>query len=289
MKFLVPLLFLAIHSASAQSTVFWQYTYYKSFLTSLRECAEYYEVSNCDLNAYIEASYPSNEIVKKLIRCTLYGLGAWDDNAGVQENVIQSFFIPALEDTCYLDRTRECLKSIECGNVYDKAYGSFQCYYNHFGNLSPDEKFLPLSGEELGLLASQTFDIADLPQCVLQKYANGHVLDQPSFPFVLFTYLVRGGYYRIDGGLQLGNMFVQWGKSELLTPETQQCVEKAIHESGDSAQVDIVHRIYSSCLGEILHLDQVLEANAKLLRDEEDVSCSCNVCADAEAPIYNKV
>ncbi|XP_055589851.1 uncharacterized protein LOC129742031 [Uranotaenia lowii] len=296
MKTFAAFLVVALYSTAAVQCNLPHYTFVKSFLQGIQECAEYYEISSCDLNGFIQASYPNSAIVKKLIRCTLLNLQAYDDNSGIIESAFQNWFSPAPEDTCYLNRTRECIaNSVSEGQDNDsKAYAVFQCYYSQYGNLVDSEQFVINSPNEVKTLANAALVIANLPQCVLNEYSQGNIIDDSNFPAVLLTQYVRGGYYTIEGGLQLNVLYTQYGNPELLAPQTQQCVDAAVAAAPHGASnAEILASIFRNCLSHIVPtLQELQDAAAELLAAVSfpAPTCGCDVCADdAPAPFYNRI
>ncbi|KAL9705658.1 hypothetical protein quinque_009176 [Culex quinquefasciatus] len=171
-----------------------QYTAYKGFPAAWQECGEYFEVPNCTLEQYREDSYPCEGAVKELIRCSLINLSAWNDTTGVRQHVIRNYFQPAAEDSCYENRTKECLKRID-SNDDVCATGrteSFRCYYRQYGNLISSAQFSPYESDELVQLTAYSFSVRHIPKCVLLQYAKGDILEEPHFPAVLLTWLLRG-------------------------------------------------------------------------------------------------
>ncbi|XP_055589817.1 uncharacterized protein LOC129741998 [Uranotaenia lowii] len=267
------------------------YSYVKSFRTGLRECAKYYEVSDCDLNRYIQDSFPETDVVKKLVRCALVNLAAWDDASGVLDNVIRNYFHPVPEDTCYHNRTQDCISKAlgSCNSLdqFSKAYLSFQCYFNQYGNLLTDEdRFIPYAPYEVQELAVNSLVIADLSQCVLKQHALGNIIDEPHFPSLLLAHYLHSVYYTSRDGIQLEILYDQYGNKELLTPETHQCVEAAQAAPGGSHHSDKLYRIFSRCLQHIVPtLQELQDGAASLIVDDQD--CGCDVCT--QTPFYNRV
>ncbi|KAL9705652.1 hypothetical protein quinque_009170 [Culex quinquefasciatus] len=190
-------------------------------LMGSRECAEYYEISNCTLDKYIAESYPNIEPVQRLIHCTLHNLVSWTDGKGVKEHVFRNFFVPAVGDTCYANRTRECIRSafhhLDHGNHFARAYVTFQCYYHH-----------------------------------LIEYSKGNVLDQPNFAPGYFLGSVRGGYYSLKHGISLENLYTQFGCPELLTKELKQCVEGVVKQYCDDSHEVKQFVTFKNCLNSVI-------------------------------------
>lgn len=230
-----------------------QYAIFKSFDTAYRECAEYFEVPNCTVDEYVVNAYPDDPEDKKLIRCALINLAAWSDESGVVESVMGNFFNPAPEDTCYADRTRDCIAASQtpCSDNQTLAYNAFQCYYRQYGNLNQSDQFVPYSPLEQQQLVLDSFAFVNVPQDELNNYSNGNVLDQPHAAELLYVLFVRGYFYIPGQGLLLQVLYTQFGNPELLTPETQQCVDAAKDAWDGNSQKDLVLAFFVNCLQNI--------------------------------------
>nr|XP_019932832.2 general odorant-binding protein 69-like [Aedes albopictus] len=229
------------------------YVIYKNFDTFFRECGEYFEVPNCTLDEYVVNAYPDEPEVQKLIHCAMVGFGGWVGGSGVVEYVMSNFFNPAPEDTCYADRTRECIQNAQplCASNATLAYKAFQCYYRQYGNLNQTAQFIPNSDLELQVLLETSIAAVNVPKDELVNYSNGVLLDQPHFAELMYVVLLRGGYYYPGQGLFLKNLYTQFGNSELLTPETQQCVDAATAAWDGQYQRDLIYAYLVNCLQKI--------------------------------------
>lgn len=229
---------------------------YKSFHDGLRECAEYYEISNCTLDKYIAESYPNIEPVQRLIHCTLHNLVSWTDGKGVKEHVFRNFFVPAVGDSCYANRTRECIRSachrLDHGNHFARAYETFQCYYHQWGNISPKKQFIPRTEYDFDTLILEAIHFRHVPECELIEYSKGNVLDQPNFAPGYFLGSVRGGYYSLKHGISLENLYTQFGCPELLTKELKQCVEGVVKQYCDDSHEVKQFVTFKNCLNSVI-------------------------------------
>ncbi|XP_053691977.1 general odorant-binding protein 45-like [Sabethes cyaneus] len=277
MKGLAIILVLAVYSSKALADLP-HYTTYKSFQTAFYECAEYYRVPNCTVRRYIEQSYPPEEEVKKLIRCTLINLGSWDDETGVHEQVLKNYFVPRPDDTCYEKRTRECLASIVYDNDYTRAYESFKCYLRYYGELISDDEFVPYEQLELQQLALTSLTIAHLPLEVLIQYCKGEFEGEKNFPDLLYIFLVRGGFYSSQSGWNLANLYTQLGYDILLDPATQQCLDDVAKEKCNADELTRLFEQWQRCIGPYVPLQQYIQIAAKqLLGDQANCLCNTNL------------
>ncbi|KXJ76633.1 hypothetical protein RP20_CCG009315 [Aedes albopictus] len=237
------------------------YIGYRSFDTYFRECGEYFEVPNCTLDEYVVNAYPDEPEVQNLIHCVLVGSRSWHDASGVVENVMSNFFNPAPEDTCYADRTRECVQNsqVPCDSNVTLAYKAFQCYYRQYGNLNQSDQFMPCSDRELQVLVNASIAFVNVPRCELLQYSVGAILDQAHFAELIYVILLRGGFYYTDRTLALNTLYTQFGNPELLTPETQQCVDASIAAWDGQTQKDLAYVIFVNCLQKIVPLLQLIQ------------------------------
>ncbi|KAL9705653.1 hypothetical protein quinque_009171 [Culex quinquefasciatus] len=289
MRLLASFTALGLISISAVFASLAHYTEYKSFPEALSECAEYFEVSNCTLNRIIDDHYPRNELVQRLVYCSLINLGAWDiEKHSERSHVLQGFFKPAAGDSCYQNRTQNCLKDIghTCKDHAERAYEAFQCYYRQYGNLVDDAQYVPLELNELYTLVSTGFAIQNHPRCVLVEYSKGNILDEPNFPRTLLTGSVRGGYYSRQRGINIENMYVQFGVPELVTAETRQCCDAALKEVCDGSDAVKLHRIFKNCLKDIIPTLKLVEECAEYL---EVSNCTLQWIAEDSYPNVEEV
>ncbi|XP_053691979.1 general odorant-binding protein 69-like [Sabethes cyaneus] len=273
MKGLATILVLAMYSSLVLADLP-HYTTYKSFQTAFYECAEYYRVPNCTVRRYIEQSYPPEDEVKKLIRCTLIDLGSWDDASGVREYVLRNYFVPSPDDTCYERRTRECLANLDYYCDLSRAYESFKCFYRYYGELVTDDKFVPNEQLELQQLALTSLTIANLPYEVLVQYCKGDIEGEQHFPELLFLILVRGGYYSTQNGWNLANWYTQLGDDSLLDPYTQQCIDDVAKEKCNADEVEKLFTTWQRCLSQYTLISQYIQQAAKTLVGDPD-GCIC--------------
>lgn len=271
MRIFATLLALSLGAllTSSVTAVLTHYALFKSFDTAYRECAEYYQVPNCTVDEYIANQYPSDPEDKRLVRCALINLAAWSDATGVVESAMSSFFNPAPEDTCYAERTRDCIANSQdpCADNQTLAYNAFQCYYRQYGNLNQSDQFVNYSPLELEQLSLDTFTIVNVPRCELIEYSNGNFLNQPNFAEVLYVFMVRAYFYSPDQGLLLPYLYSQIGNPELLTAETQQCVDAAKCAWDGKSQKDLVLAIFVNCLQKVVPLLDLLRSVANTVLD----------------------
>ncbi|XP_062541907.1 general odorant-binding protein 69-like [Armigeres subalbatus] len=191
----------------------------KSFDTALRECAQYFLISNETLARYYQQRFPCVDEVKQLVRCTMINLNAYDDNTGPLENVLGNFFKPHVWDTKHTERTKNCvaraLNRTSPSDVFQRAYDTFICYYHQLGTLVSDDQLVPCTPLEFKQVMTFVESALNMPAEVLLQYSQGNVLNEPSYPNALYIFAVRAGYYSVSDGIQLGNLYTQFGVPEI--------------------------------------------------------------------------
>lgn len=243
------------------------YFSYKEFDSYFHECGEYFEVPNCTLDEYTANAFPDEPEVRRLIHCTMVIFKGWQDGSGVVESVMSDFFNPAPEDTCYADRTRDCIQNFQapCDSNSTLAYKAFQCYFRQYGNLNQSRQFMPYTLREEQVLIETAIAIVNVPKDELVNYSNGILLDQPHFADVIYVVFVRGGFYDVVQGLSLDNLYTQCGKPELLTAETQQCVDAATFAWDGKSRKDLVYAYFVNCLQNVITFAQGIQEVATYL------------------------
>ncbi|XP_039445503.1 general odorant-binding protein 69-like [Culex pipiens pallens] len=254
MRTLISVVLFGLLSISTVQCRLPHYTIFKSFPQALQECAEYLEVSNCTLQRYVEDSYPNCEIVKKLLHCTLLNLVAWKEDSGVEHHVMVSFFEPAPQDTCYENRTAECVRNVlaTCQDKLSQAYEVFQCYYRQYGNIRESKQWIPNTANEFNELISLAIELANVPRCERIQYARGNILDQPSFARAFMIGCVRAGYYSLQDGVYLSSFYTEFGVPEVLTKQTEECVAAVSRQYCDSDHTTRLYHIFKKCLADVL-------------------------------------
>lgn len=285
-----------IVSAGEAQTFYPHYTEHKSFATALAECAEYFEVSDCSLDRIVRTSFPNEPAVRKLVRCALLNLRSWNDATGVNEHIIHSFFNPSPKDCDFLSRTRECIKKsqqqlVGISDVDRQAYNAFICYYRQYGNLNDTKQFLPLVPRELDQLLLTSLYLAGVSNGALVQFSQGHILGNSEFPDVLLIIFIRGGFFR--DRLLRENLYIQFGSPELLTPQTEQCVDATVYRLPCHAnEREQLYGIFRNCLQGLTDtLSIVQRISRQLLGSNVSLSSGSSTKAPSEincqAPYYN--
>lgn len=250
----------------------------KSFETSLQECAEYFEISNCTLQQYKAERFPNTPVVRRLIYCTMANLKAWYSAFGLYEPQMRLFFKPSPTDSCYQNTTQECLNSVpgkaHLSDVTSLAYESFQCYYCHYGNIVESAQFIPNTWSEFDRILKATFDYLELPEETLVQFCKGNISNNARFPEIVYIVGVRTGYYSLASGARLDRLYIGIGEEALAAPETKQCVDRVSSEYCKADVVTKVHQIYVQCLDSVVPLRQQIQLISKK-RVSNPALCGC--------------
>ncbi|XP_058456392.1 uncharacterized protein LOC131433807 [Malaya genurostris] len=236
----------------------------KSFRQALDECAEYLAVHPEAIERLISFNYITNEPeLRCLIRCTGINLGWWNDTTGVQIPIMESYFLPAPGDTCFVRRTRECFdaKIALCHDDCSKAYESFLCYFHHYGNLKFTNEYVPLTPLDAIQAAVDCINVLQIPGELLEQYSRGVFPDCQETKCLYRCQYIAEGLYDSRLGFNLPRIYAREHEIpdlELLSENTKACTELALRDSCDECtRFFRAHKCFSRC-GVIDHTTSVL-------------------------------
>ncbi|KAL9705637.1 hypothetical protein quinque_009155 [Culex quinquefasciatus] len=202
----------------------------------------------------------------------MVNLCAWNDTTGIKEHVMESFFAPHPNDTCFLKVTQNCIQesllplSQEAHN--SRAYAVFKCYLRHYGDLVHEAKFVPNEHLEFDQLIQDCFTLANIPRDELVQYSRGNIIDGASFPRGFLIGCVRLGYYSLQTGVNLGTFYAQFGNREILSQQTRECCERSAREHCDGDHATRLYHIFRNCLVDIVPTLGLVQKYAKSLVGE---------------------
>ncbi|EAT42032.1 AAEL006396-PA [Aedes aegypti] len=208
----------------------------KSFRQQLDECAEYLQISPGSVENLVAYNYVTDDpSLKCLIRCAGINAGWWSvggNSSGLQPPVIESYFAPACDDTCYVKRTQDCVSAnvAPCQDDCSQAYQAFLCYYHQYGNLKSSEEYIPLPQLDAVQAAIDCMLILRIPKELLEQYAQGIVIKGPeTLCLYRCQYLAEGLY---DGAaFNLTRVYIREypvPAPQIKDPATQACVDAAL-------------------------------------------------------------
>ncbi|XP_040172270.1 general odorant-binding protein 45-like [Anopheles arabiensis] len=183
----------------------------KSVAQAQEECARYQGIPCARLAVYNKYIYPNDSQTQCMVRCMGLNLGWWNDTHGVQESAMRSFFYPDPDDCDYERRTYHCLNSQRLNHpsphvdVCERAYESFRCYYEHYGNIVVTPQFVPLSDlQQVDVL----FQCANLLPFSVGR-SCGRKASKRDVDCLARCFLLRSGLYSEQHGPHLDRLYVQ--------------------------------------------------------------------------------
>ncbi|XP_058063266.1 uncharacterized protein LOC131213272 [Anopheles bellator] len=189
------------------------YYSYKSFGDAEGECAQYLQVPDDRLQRYQREGYPDEPEVRCLVLCVLENLRAWTNTSGLNEQVLQAYFVPSAEDCDNAKRTEKCLFYLpkECdGDRCLQAYRAFQCYYQNYGTLTYCPQFNIDYFDEEVQEALDLFDMLDVSEETRRKLAGGCFPNCYESECFFRAFLLRADLYDDDNGPNLFNLYMQF-------------------------------------------------------------------------------
>ncbi|XP_053678571.1 general odorant-binding protein 45-like [Anopheles nili] len=222
----------------------------KSIAQAQEECVQYLNIPRARLAVYNEFIYPKDTETQRMVRCVGINLGWWNDTNGVQEAVIRSYFHPDPEDCLYDRRTYHCLKSqrLDCPTLDPsaRAYESFRCYYEQYGNIVTTPQFVPFTSLQL-------VDVMMQCDTMLQQPDDAPCtrIFKPSERYIgclLRCFLLRTGLYSEHHGPNLDRLYVQcnnYANETLFRERTTSCYRHLKSECLD--ECTLVRRFVGEC------------------------------------------
>ncbi|XP_001850706.2 general odorant-binding protein 45 [Culex quinquefasciatus] len=211
----------------------------KTFRRALDECAEYLEVPAETVEHLVSHRFQTSEQnLKCLIRCAGINAGWWNDTAGVQGPVIESYFQPSPDDTCFDRRTRECLEARAplCQDDCSRAYEAFLCYYHQYGNLRWSQEYIPLPHLEAVQASIDCINILRIPRELIEQYSRAIVPNVPETQCLYRCQYLAEGLYDPQYGFNHTRFYIRHHDQparEFLSDETRSCTEHALRDSCD--------------------------------------------------------
>ncbi|XP_055644103.1 general odorant-binding protein 45-like [Toxorhynchites rutilus septentrionalis] len=270
-------------------TAHWLEPNTESIYTVQQECADYLRLTDEAVQQLTGFGYADTPGVRELTHCILVALNAWGDDNLPKTHVIKNFFLPAESDSCYENRTQECLdksvKSLSPHDILGRAYHSFRCYYYHYGHIVEEEQFVPFRDFTLHQFIAESFAIENISKDELQKISDGDFFDVKKFPNIVFTYAVRAGFYDPESGPIIDRIYTQFGLPEIVSENTRNCVCAVRQQHfGEPTRT---YELFKQCFANILPTPDLLRSVAQGLLESSPSEATCNVCgATTSAPHY---
>uniref|UniRef100_A0A8D8LG51 (northern house mosquito) hypothetical protein n=1 Tax=Culex pipiens TaxID=7175 RepID=A0A8D8LG51_CULPI len=268
---------------------------FKSFEEAAYDCAPYYLLDDSTVRRFLaNPEHPSGCGDSRLARCVLIDLVAWDDEAGIKENVIWQFFEP-YRCNDYAERTRECIAGLRIQDVNERAQESLRCYLHHYGKLIPSKKyFVPLPDSGLLQLKRDDYLLAGTPWHVLEEVAEGNFSREYELAKALFIGAVRGGFLDFSTKeFYMDRVYTQFTFPSLLSEEAARCQAKVTREFHTNDPIALVFEKIKRCL-EVYQplLDLLKESAAQLVAKKpkgcggKSSGCGCHSCCAERNDAY---
>lgn len=211
----------------------------KSFRRSLKECAEYWEIPWYRVQKLIDNNFEhASKDLQCLIRCAGVNSGWWDDLDGLRYTVIESYFQPDVDDTCYADRTKECIdqRLSSCRTDCAKAYESFMCYLQQYGSLKSSEEYIPLTRLEAIQVAVDCINILQVSDDLLNQISQGEIPDIPEVHCLYRCQYLGEGVYDTQYRFNFSRLYIRHYDTpspEFLGDEIYNCAQSTLEANSD--------------------------------------------------------
>uniref|UniRef100_A0A182SV61 Uncharacterized protein n=1 Tax=Anopheles maculatus TaxID=74869 RepID=A0A182SV61_9DIPT len=187
----------------------------KNVAQAQEECVRYLGIPCARLAVYNDYIYPNDTETQCMVRCMGINLGWWNDIQGVQEPAIRHYFHPDPDDAQHDRRTYHCLKSQRLDNptphadACERAYESFRCYYEQYGNIVITPQFVPLTPLQLSDVLLQCADILQFPGVESGACDTAAKPSERDIGCLARCFLLRSGLYTDQHGPNLDRLYVQ--------------------------------------------------------------------------------
>uniref|UniRef100_A0A182F2I7 Odorant-binding protein n=1 Tax=Anopheles albimanus TaxID=7167 RepID=A0A182F2I7_ANOAL len=242
----------------------------KSVVQAQQECVEYLNVPRHRLYEYLGHNYANDAKTKCMIRCVGLNLKWWNASVALREDVIQQYFLPGPDDSASIDRTRACIEKrvSSKSSLCSRAYESFQCYLEHYGELLNCPKTVPLSEERFAEAVHFCLDTLQAPLAEFRTYCSSRgFLECERSRCLLRCIAIRTGIYSDQYGafaaryqLQFGNITSGTGGDGL---EQDICTTRLRREGLDKCT--LAARVLHECFDFQITLHAALERSLILL------------------------
>ncbi|KFB40141.1 AGAP000640-PA-like protein [Anopheles sinensis] len=234
---------------------------HKSIRQAQEECVQYLGIPRARLAVYNEHIYPQDTETKCMVRCMGLNLGWWNDTAGLKESALRSYFHPDPDDCQYVRRTYHCLKSQRLDSYApqgldpcERAYESFRCYYEQYGNIVVTPQFVPLTPLRMAAVMEDCAVIMHLPKTVggcSKKDAAGSLYSTRDAGCFLRCVFLRSGLYSEQYGPNIDRIYVQgegYHNETLYRDYTMACYRQL--KSSCLDECDLMYRFVKECFPE---------------------------------------
>uniref|UniRef100_A0A182S874 Odorant-binding protein n=1 Tax=Anopheles maculatus TaxID=74869 RepID=A0A182S874_9DIPT len=187
----------------------------KSFVQAQHECVAYLNLPKHRLYQYLVYNYSNDVKTKLMIRCVGLLLRWWNSDGVLNEHVMAQYFLPDSADATYCERTRLCIenKAPEGDELCSRAFETFQCYLQQYGELLNCPKVVPLSDERLAETMHFCLNVLSLPLSYFENCTGSAelFLATDEARCLLRCFVIRTGLYSDHHGPFADRFKLQFG------------------------------------------------------------------------------
>ncbi|XP_058116940.1 general odorant-binding protein 69-like [Anopheles ziemanni] len=184
----------------------------KSWDEAQEDCLSYQRIAANRSEHFRSHHYPGEDsLTKELVFCIALNLRAYDPARNVvRVEVLGKFFQPDPDDADNVERTNECLRTVDqkppavvgCrrsefySSAVDTVFEAFRCFYYHFGNLNQAAPPLPPTDLELEQVREECTRIVCLPVELLRDRL--HLKEHPLWDRFRRCVALRTGFSGVE-------------------------------------------------------------------------------------------
>uniref|UniRef100_A0A182WGV7 Odorant-binding protein n=1 Tax=Anopheles minimus TaxID=112268 RepID=A0A182WGV7_9DIPT len=187
----------------------------KGLAQAQHECVTYLNLPKHRLYQYLVHNYSNDGKTKLMIRCVGLLLNWWNSDGVLNTHVIEQFFLPDAGDSTYSERTARCIenKAPEGDALCSRAYETFQCYLQQYGELLNCPKVVPLSDERLAESMHFCLDVLSMPLSYFENCTSSSelFLSTDQSRCLLRCFVIRAGLYSDKHGPFADRFKLQFG------------------------------------------------------------------------------
>uniref|UniRef100_A0A182R325 Odorant-binding protein n=1 Tax=Anopheles funestus TaxID=62324 RepID=A0A182R325_ANOFN len=191
----------------------------KSLVQAQHECVTYLNLPKHRLYQYLVYNYSNDAKTKLMIRCVGLLLHWWNSDGALNKHVIEQYFLPDAGDTTYPERTAACVenKAPEGDELCSRAFETFQCYLQQYGELINCPKVVPLSDERLAEAMHFCLDVLSVSLPYFENCTNSAelFLSTDQSRCLLRCFVIRAGLYSDQHGPFAERFKLQFGPPKL--------------------------------------------------------------------------
>lgn len=182
---------------------------------AIETCGRELQVCESRRATYRALSFPDDRDTQCFVKCLLIELHAWaNPRRLLKHSTIQQYFIPDPADRDFETRTRQCLDKTlpNCipGDSCSRAYWSFLCYKDNYGNMvRQPNQFIPPTELDISQHQLDCVDVLKIPR---EELLNAAFLNNSSNCYARCL-LLRSEVYTDDKGLDLERLYVLLGQN----------------------------------------------------------------------------